>query len=358
MKLPDPTPVIRTKVPAGARIAVVGDFPRKTDLKLGLPFMGSDGVELTKILQDAGIERRQCFFTTVFKHAVPENKIENICAKKAEVGGKDYKLPFIKSGKYVRPEYLAARTALRDELRASGVNVVVALGAVATWALLDNPKITVIRGTVNESTLVPGLKVLPTHHPATIFAQYKYRVVAVLDFAKALKESLFPEIRRPKRQVWIEPTIADIRKFKAEYLDSAPYISYDIETAAKQITCIGFAPNADISICIPFVDDRKPNNSYWETEAEELEAWELVREILQLPAAKESQNGMYDKQYLFILMGIAPTNDTEDTMLMHHAMQPELEKGLGFLGSVYTNEAAWKQMRKRKSTDKTIKADE
>jgi hypothetical protein len=36
---------------------------------------------------------------------------------------------------------------------------------------------------------------------------------------------------------------------------------------------------------------------------------------------------------------------TADTMLLHHAMYPELPKSLGFLGSIYTNESAWKLMR-------------
>ena len=37
-------------------------------------------------------------------------------------------------------------------------------------------------------------------------------------------------------------------------------------------------------------------------------------------------------------------------MLKHHAINPELEKGLGFLGSVYSYEPAWKLMRKNDST--------
>jgi len=41
-------------------------------------------------------------------------------------------------------------------------------------------------------------------------------------------------------------------------------------------------------------------------------------------------------------------------MLLHHALQPESLKGLGFLGSIYTDESNWKLMRK--ST--TIKRDE
>jgi hypothetical protein len=38
-------------------------------------------------------------------------------------------------------------------------------------------------------------------------------------------------------------------------------------------------------------------------------------------------------------------NYDDDTMLMHHALQPESNKGLGFLGSVYTDRSSWKTMR-------------
>jgi hypothetical protein len=44
-------------------------------------------------------------------------------------------------------------------------------------------------------------------------------------------------------------------------------------------------------------------------------------------------------------------------MLMHHAYQPEMEKGLGFMGSVYTNEGSWKLMRRHRK-DETTKRDE
>ena len=37
--------------------------------------------------------------------------------------------------------------------------------------------------------------------------------------------------------------------------------------------------------------------------------------------------------------------EIEDTMVMHHAMEPEIQKKSGHLGSVYTDEPAWKLMR-------------
>jgi hypothetical protein len=34
-------------------------------------------------------------------------------------------------------------------------------------------------------------------------------------------------------------------------------------------------------------------------------------------------------------------------MILHHALYPELPKGLGFMGSIYTNESSWKILRER-----------
>jgi hypothetical protein len=42
-------------------------------------------------------------------------------------------------------------------------------------------------------------------------------------------------------------------------------------------------------------------------------------------------------------------------MLLAHAMQPEMEKSLGFLGSIYTDEPAWKFMGRR---GETLKAED
>jgi hypothetical protein len=55
-------------------------------------------------------------------------------------------------------------------------------------------------------------------------------------------------------------------------------------------------------------------------------------------------------------MGFQINNMLHDTMLLHHSLFPEMLKGLGFLGSVYTNEQSWKLMSRPK-TD-TEKRDE
>jgi hypothetical protein len=50
--------------------------------------------------------------------------------------------------------------------------------------------------------------------------------------------------------------------------------------------------------------------------------------------------------FLWKVYGIPAPKACDDTMLAHHAMQPEMEKGLGFLASLYTDEASWKSMGK------------
>ena len=64
--------------------------------------------------------------------------------------------------------------------------------------------------------------------------------------------------------------------------------------------------------------------------------------VLDSPVPKVFQNGLYDIHRLWRGYGLAVRNAEHDTMLLHHALQPESPKGLDYLGSIYTNEAAWK----------------
>jgi DNA polymerase I-like protein with 3'-5' exonuclease and polymerase domains len=57
-------------------------------------------------------------------------------------------------------------------------------------------------------------------------------------------------------------------------------------------------------------------------------------------------NATYDLTYLD-KYGIRPAGHIFDTMLRHHAFQPELEKSLGFLASLYVPTRAWKHLRKQ-----------
>lgn len=335
-------------------IAVVGEAWGEQEARQRSPFVGPSGYELTKMLGEAGIHRADCFLTNVFNLRPERNDIENLCTDK---NGSIPGLGPIRPGKFIKAEYAPELQRLENELVSTNPNIIVALGNIAAWAVLGTSGISKIRGTVTSGAgRYSRWKVLPTYHPAAILRDWSLRHVTVLDLIKAHRESKFPEIRRPQREVWIEPSLQDMELFYDRHLLPATEISFDIETFGNQITCIGFAPSASLSLVIPFHDPRRPAQSFWPTLRDEVAAWEYVRRVLALPCKKIAQNGLYDVHFLWRGYGIPVVNFEDDTLLLHHSLHPESEKGLAFMGSVYTNEASWKLMRQRGKT--TIKRDE
>jgi hypothetical protein len=440
--------------------------------KLMRPLVGHSGLELARMLHEAGIisERlpkkylepaeldafwstQDLFFTNVLPLRPTGNKVITLCRSKAEVGGKSYVHPPLELGKYLLPEYLPELDRLAREIELVQPNLIVALGNVACWALLRRAGITSIRGTTAECLLVPGVKVLPTFHPAAILRQWQNRPIMLADLIKAKREMEFPEIRRPRREILVNPKLEEIREYYSQFavgsgptrsgrgdfpcrphttsegaaaagrlprsdvgaewrqegsqgarLEVAPssvaltvatgagrqapralakvsnvgaifseaptlreygehdvgseeLMSIDIETKGKQITMISFSIRKDFALVIPFYDESCPGGNYWQNSADEVKAWLYVKYLLELPIAKLFQNGLYDLQYLY-RFGFRPVNCLHDTMLLHHAILPEMQKGLGFLGSIYTQEASWKLMRRVRAKELSSKADE
>ncbi len=337
------------------KIAIVGEAYGEQEEYAKRPFVGAAGQELDRILSDAGVERGHCFVTNVFNLRPPNNNLETLCCTKTSGGGIPGK-PALVAGKYLRAEYKPELDRLFAELTAVAPNLCVLLGNTAIWAVLGSGSVGKIRGAVTSSPLLPGLKCLPTYHPAAILRQYELRHVTVMDFQKAKVEAEFPEVRRVEREIWLDPTLEDIEDFYNRYVVGADELSFDIETAGDQITCIGFAPTVDRAIVIPIQDHRKPSGSYWDSLDLELRAWAWIAKYLDSQSAKVAQNGIYDISHLWFTYGIPVRNFSCDTMVRHHSIQPELPKGLDFLGSVYTNNPAWKVDRPRGKH--TIKRDD
>lgn len=326
-------------------ISIVGEAWSTDDERAGEPFTGSSGKLLNGMLSQVGINRHQCHVTNVFNLRPPRNDVKMLCGPKREgIPG----MGPLASGKYVRAEYASELTRLYDELRRVQPTLILALGAAASWALLNTSGIRKIRGAPLMSKYG---KVLPTYHPSTVLREWGLRPVVLSDFAKARRECEYPEIRRPEREIWVEPTIEDLWKFYSDHILPATHLSIDIETKHDQITCIGFAPTPQIALVVPFFDPTKPGKSYWSRD-NEIHAWRFVKQVCALDRRILFQNGMYDIHFLLRRYGIPVPYASEDTMLLHHALYPEQEKGLGFLGSVYTDEASWKFMRHDNDTIK------
>lgn len=331
-----------------ANIMLVGETLSEKDEETGIPFSGASGWLLDQMLSAAGIARRECYVTNVINK---RGDIKKFC------GGKLGALPHypaLAKGQYLRNEFAGELNRLYVEIIRERPNLVITLGATATWAFLKTSGIKQYRGAVVASDAAVSnrlgfvQKLLPTYHPAMVSRDYSARPVAIADFSKAKREALFPEVRRPVRNIWLDPTLLDLATYERDFIVPSSLLSIDIETKGDQITCIGFSPSADSAIVIPLFSP-DTNKSYWPNVEQECAALDYVRRWCAMRPSVY-QNGMYDLKFLWQRYGIT-ADATEDTMLLHHAWQPEMAKGLGFLATLYTDEASWKFMRKGKKHD-------
>lgn len=335
-----------------AKVVVITEFPGKTDLVTGRLLSGATGKIFWELAQETGLNQHDISVKSVISSRPGSGKIEDFCLNKKEAeaespkfGYSTYPRTFIKTGKYLHPRFLKEVDSLIETLKEEKPNLVICLGSFATWALLGSAKLTALRGTAAESPFIPGLKVIPTYHPVTIMRDWSQRVIAGADLMKAKREAEFPEIIRPKRIVKVPETREDLALIEKTLFEQRR-LSLDIETKLGQITCVGFGVSPSLSFCIPITDSRKPDWNYW-SYFDEIYAVNVIKRICENPLIKKRlQNGVYDIQYLWHTWHIRTMGFDDDSMIMHHVLYSELPKSLGFMGSVYTNEASWKLMRK------------
>lgn len=333
-------------------ILILGEYPSQRDIDLGGLFQDGNGKMLKALLHQVGINPRNCDWDSVIREPISWAKI---------VGPKAHGIPNLKpvGTKYVRAEHEATVHQLWDRINRRQPRIIIAVGELAMWATTSHTGIDAARGRISQSHAgIPGLKVLPTYAPRTISMDYPKKPIFLMDLAKAERESHFPEFRRPQRFIHVNPTLADMEDFFNEYIAPCEVLSVDIEVKgykerAHNISCIGFAPSIERALVVPFFTEDKRDGNYWGTIRDELLAWAFVRRVLRAGKETGGQNYQYDVQHLWRGVGIPNPDFNWDTMLMHHSLQPELEKGLGFLASIYTDEPTWKGMHK--STVKGMK---
>jgi uracil-DNA glycosylase len=364
------------------RLVIVGEaWGESEEQTHGIPFCGVAGAELTRILLETVPANR---FTTDLRYALARSgwhQMRNVWAKEAGIGltnvvalrppannfdallcskkelPSDYPaLPALGRGTaaYLRPTYLGELDRLRTELRQAAPVCIVAAGATATWALLGRTDISNVRGTAtlgSSGGVAPSIKVLPTYHPSAVLpgrGRREWRIICMADFLKAWRESAQPDLVRPVRTALINPSMMEIVEWAWPAMRETGPLAVDCETSGPLITCISFASSSQSAITIPF-RSKDGTKNYWHTVEGELLAWEHVRALLECGRPLVFQNGMYDMQY-FIRMGFNLRYAYDDTMLLHHSLYPEVQKSLGFLGSIYTNESSWKLLGRQRAT--------
>lgn len=342
------------------RVLLVGEAWGQREERWQHALVGPSGAELARMLFQAGVgpelgmkypseldmirywrdmrSEQDIDIANVFNFHPPNNNIKE-CFCSVKEGGVSDLGPI--DSKYLKPELMPHVNALWKKVEDLKPNLVVAMGNTACWALLGEAKIGTLRGTVKISPKL-GVKVLPTYHPAAILRQWNLRTITVSDLSKVPEEAKASHIERIQRFVTIEPTLEEIYEWMAR---PASFYAVDIETKKIGMSMIGFARSPHDALVIPFYNDRigDPAN-YW-SPADECVAWRYVGALLERPVPKVFQNGIFDLFHL-LRLGLRPAMCQDDTMILHHSLYPEMLKGLGFLGSIYSREIAWKPMRK------------
>jgi DNA polymerase len=338
--------------PLNAKVMIVGEAPGKNEVDSGRPFVGSSGLELTKMLNEVGIARTDCFITNAVKHQPPGNKMEAwIDVRKTQPAG------FVRHpslSNWIHPLVLEGVRELESELDEVRPNLVIALGNTPLWALTGLAGITKWRGSLLASRELQGrqYKVLPTFHPAAILRAWELRFATVHDLRRGARESTRVEIPQRDDRFVVRPSYDTVRSVLQSLILRANAgaditLGTDIETRNRQLACIALGWSRNEALCIPFLTFGNESGSYWSQE-EEVAIVLLLREVLTHPQVKVIwQNGLYDLQYICRYWGFIP-NFSYDTMLAQHVMFAILPKDLSFISSLHCeNHVYWKDDGKK-----------
>lgn len=344
------------------KLVIIDEAWGEQEARLQSPFVGSAGQELARMLHGAGYP---CDFVpynfnsaarmlnywnkfpftllSVFNFCPPENNVEFFYAREPSSSFPPRR--FDNRIHYLKPEYESHVKALHETLKELKPNVIIALGNTALWALGLPATISKLRGNVIDSAFG---KVLPCYHPASILRNWSQRIITILDLHKALRESNSPGISTMSREIWTRPGIEDLYKWWEMFGYRTNLLAFDIETINnRQISEISFASDSTHALHIPFFyKENKQYVNWWSDAYEEFCAWRFVKMVLESDIPKIGQNCIqYDCYWLLKEMNIAVKNIQHDTMQLAHCWQPELEKSLGFLGSILLDERSWKGIR-------------
>ena len=209
---------VPSEIPSNPRLIVVGEAPGAYEAKRGRPFIGPSGQLLDQVLAHHGYQRDEVMFTNVCL-CRPEN---NTTPSRGAVA--------------------ACRPRLLDELRASGVADVVALGGTAADALVDDTRtITKLRvgpakSPTHELEGTAVRRVIPTWHPAYCLRSADNFPALVSDIGK-LKEAQRDAWRPPQWKYFEDANSA--RAVLEELQLVATHLVVDIEVGIEKDTDFG-----------------------------------------------------------------------------------------------------------------------
>lgn len=180
-------------------------------------------------------------------------------------------------------------------------------------------------------------KVIPSFHPEQVRAEWELGLYFEKALIRARKESSDRNYLRKPHLFHLNPDLPTTIEILNEVL-RAPQIAVDIETGRGIINTVGFAWSPSNAIAVNVLPDRMGTASFHSL-------WKLIAQVLDSPAEKFMQNGIFETMY-FAKYGMRIRNFRHDTMVANKFLWPEFDKNLGNVGRLYTNEPYWKDTGK------------
>ncbi|MFN3410624.1 MAG: uracil-DNA glycosylase [Exilispira sp.] len=148
--------------PIDSKVMIIGEAPGEQEDIQGLPFVGKAGQLLTKLLDNAGLQRDKIYITNCIKCRPPNNRVPSV------------------------KEMILCSIHLKRQINLIKPDLILSLGATSIQFLLNKKvSITKIRGTLIEAEIF-GRKVLlfPTFHPSFLLRDNRNIPVASEDIKK------------------------------------------------------------------------------------------------------------------------------------------------------------------------------
>lgn len=364
-----------TRGPAGTPIVVVGESWGAEEQSQQVPFVGSSGTELGRILAEAGLSQSDILFTNMVAEKPYANETWRFFEPKASspsrIGG-------------LAPTALVCDEVARlyTQIASHPRSLVVAAGNWPLWALSSKCGAEILRSSNNRAIpadqqtwvpngimnhrgsmwyvephkefcggatqpISPAIPLLPIIHPAAIQRAWYNRPVTIHDLKARVPMALRRDWRPKQIEINVLPTFADATNILRMWLSTADAarrrngtlrLACDIETVRRRfISVVGFADSPTRAIAIPFLKADSQDGSfesYW-TADQEATIIGLIRRILLHPTILiEGQNFIYDTQFFQYEMGVTPTLDF-DSMIAQNTLFPGTPKALEYLSSLY-----------------------
>ena len=338
-----------------AKIFVIGEGPGLKEDVYGQPFVGPAGTLLKRLMQTAGIDYRDIFFSSVVR-----------CLPKG-TGGK-----VVREVSYEEIE--ACAPYLEQEIAEIKPTIIVPAGNAALRYIMGakNINITSKRGLETWSDKYK-CKIMPIFHPAAIMRNPKYESVTIQDLARINRSSASSGMSTIGIGTY---EVADTKEKLNElfkHLESQSEIAIDLETTGldwqkEQIISLGFSWKERTGWCLPLLKSKTPSYDvngdlieeptvcFWD-DATFLKIRTRLQKALVLPSKKIFHNGKFDLKHL-IYNGYPVANVWFDTMLVHHLLDENAENlhGLKDCAWVYTDMGGYdKEVSDFFATNKLLK---